>query len=252
METLTLTSPNTEGAAVRHAQQLLAKNKYGKFHTEEIDGIFGPETARSCKRAKYWLGYAESQLDPTFGNLIEALLEGKKELTATQAARRKVRLKADKAKALREKAFAEAMKHLGVKESPPNSNRVLFSNWYGMVGPWCAMFVTYAYAQAGSNAAFKKGSKWAYCPTMLANAKAGQDHLALTKKPQRGDIVLYGFGGREAKHVGLFEKFTDTSGNFTAIEGNTAAGNDANGGEVQRRKRNTSQVLGFVHVGGRS
>ena len=115
-----------------------------------------------------------------------------------------------------------------------------------------AMFVTYAYAQAGSKAAFRKGSKWAYCPTMLANAKAGQDHLALTRKPQRGDVVLYGFGGREAKHVGLFEKFTDSSGNFTAIEGNTATGNDANGGEVQRRKRNTSQVLGFVHVGGRS
>ena len=80
------------------------------------------------------------------------------------------------------------------------------------------MFVTYVYAQAGANAAFKKGSKWAYCPTMLANAKAGQ--------------------------------VTDTSGNFTAIEGNTAAGNDANGGEVQRRRRNTAQILGFVHVGG--
>ena len=42
METLTLTSPNTEGAGVRHAQQLLAKNKFGEFHTDEIDGTFGP------------------------------------------------------------------------------------------------------------------------------------------------------------------------------------------------------------------
>jgi hypothetical protein len=249
MDTLTLTTPNTEGDAVRHAQQLLAKNKFGKFHTDEIDGVFGPETARSCKRAKFWLGYADSQLDPTFGNLIEALLEGRKELTPTQAARRKARLKADKGKPLREKAFAEAVKHLGVKESPPNSNRVLFSDWYGMVGPWCAMFVTFCYVQSGSQVAFRQGRNWAFCPFMLANARAGENHLAVTKKPERGDIVLYGFGGSVAKHIGLFERFTDGAGNFTAVEGNTAEGNDANGGAVMRRKRNTSQVLAFVHVG---
>jgi len=249
MDTITLTSPNTEGAAVRHAQQLLAKNKFGKFHTDAIDGSFGPETARSCKRAKFWLGYADSQLDPTFGNLIEALLEGRKGLTATQAARRKARLKADKGKPLREKAFAQAVKHLGVKESPPNSNKVFFSKWYGVVGPWCAMFVTFCYVKAGSQSAFKQGGNWAFCPFMLANARAGENHLAVTKKPQRGDVVLYGFGGSIAKHIGLFERFTDSSGNFTAIEGNTATGNDANGGEVMRRKRNRSQVLAFVHVG---
>jgi hypothetical protein len=249
MDTLTLTTPNTEGDAVRHAQQLLANNKFGKFHTDEIDGVFGPETARSCKRAKFWLGYADSQLDPTFGNLIEAVLEGRKELTPTQAARRKARLKADKGKPLREKAFAEAVKHLGVKESPPNSNKVSFSDWYGIVGPWCAMFVTFCYVQGGSKAAFRQGRNWAFCPFMLANARAGENHLAVTKKPERGDVVLYGFGGSVAKHVGLFERFTDGAGNFTAIEGNTAEGNDANGGAVMRRKRNTSQVLAFVHVG---
>lgn len=118
-----------------------------------------------------------------------------------------------------------------------------------MVGPWCAMFVTYAYVQAGSDAAFKKGSRWAYCPTMLATARAGRNHLAVTKKPQRGDIVLYGFGHGDAQHVGLFEKFTDGSGTSRRSKATPGQGNDANGGEVQRRKRNTSQVLGFVHVG---
>jgi CHAP domain len=250
MDTLTLTSPNTEGAAVRHAQQLLAKNKFGKFHTGEIDGIFGEETARSCKRAKYWLGYADSQLQPTFGNLIEALLEGRKQLTPTQASRRKARLKADKAKPLREKAFAQAVKHLGEMEAPPNSNKVSFSKWYGMVGPWCAMFVTFCYVEAGSKSAFKKGNKWAFCPFILASARAGENHLAVTDKPKRGDVVLYGFGGSVAQHIGLFERFTDGAGNFTAIEGNTGMGNDSNGGEVMRRKRKKSQVLEFVRVGG--
>jgi CHAP domain len=249
MDTLTLTSPNTEGKAVRHAQQLLAKNKFGKFHTDAIDGVFGEETARSVKRAKYWLGYAESQLDPTFGNLIEALLENRKKLTSSQAARRKARLKADKAKPLREKAFAQAVKNMGVKEAPPNSNKVSFSKWYGMTGPWCAMFVTFCYVEAGSKSAFKKGRNWAFCPFMLSAARAGENHLAVTGNPKRGDVVLYGFGGPVAKHVGLFERFTDGAGNFTAIEGNTAEGNDANGGAVMRRKRKRSQVLAFVRVG---
>jgi hypothetical protein len=249
MDTLTLTSPNTAGPDVRQAQQLLAKNKFGKFHVDEIDGIFGEETARSCKRAKYWLGYAESQLEPTFGNLIQALLKGEKELTPAQVARRKARLKADKLKPLREKAFAQAVKHLGETEAPPNSNKVSFSKWYGMVGPWCAMFVSFCYVEGGSKSAFKKGRNWAFCPFVLASARAGEHHLAVTKQPKRGDVVLYGFGGQVAKHIGLFERFTDRSGSFTAIEGNTAVGNDSNGGEVMRRKRDKSQVLDFVRVG---
>jgi peptidoglycan hydrolase-like protein with peptidoglycan-binding domain len=174
MDMITLTSPNTDGKAVHHAQQLLAKNKFGNFHTAEIDGIFGEETARSVKRAKYWLGYSESQLDPTFGNLIEALLEGKKELTPSQATRRNARLKADKAKPLREKTFATAVKSLGVKEAPANSNKVSFSKLYGMVGPWCAMFVTFCYVEAGSKSTFRKGRNWAFCPFMLTAAKAGR------------------------------------------------------------------------------
>jgi hypothetical protein len=250
METLTLTSPNTHGPAVRRAQRLLAKSRYGRFYTGKIDGVFGGETGRACKRAKYWLGYAESQLQPTFGGLIEALLEGRKQLTPTQKKRRQARVKESRNKPLREKAYQEAVRHLGMAESPPESNRVVFSDWYGMVGPWCAMFVTYCYVAAGSKQAFRRGSKWAFCPFMVSTATAGEDHLALTTKPLRGDVVLYGFGDSLAKHVGLFERFIDRSGSFTAIEGNTSIGNDANGGSVMRRERHTSQVVGFVRVGG--
>jgi CHAP domain len=249
LDTLTLTSPNTQGPDVLYAQQLLAVNPFGTFYTGDLDGIFGGDTARACRRAKFWLGYAESQLQPTFGPPVEALLAGRKMLTAAQLARRGQRVAAAAAKPLRLKAYDEAVQHIGVKESPPQSNRVLFSDWYGMVGPWCAMFVTYCYVAAGSTVAFSRGSKWAYCPFMVARARAGEDHLAIAAKPQRGDVVLYGFGGTEAKHVGLLEGFTDRSGAFTAIEGNTSAANDANGGEVMRRDRTTSQVLAFVRVG---
>lgn len=249
MDTLTLTSPNTQGPDVRYAQQLLAVNPFGSFYSGDVDGIFGPDTARACRRAKYWLGYADGQLQPTIGPPVLALLEGRRLPTPAQAARRQQRLDADKGKPLRVKAYEEAIQHLGVKESPPDSNRVLYSDWYGIVGPWCAMFVTYCYVTAGSTVAFRRGAQWAYCPFILARAQAGEDHLAIAPKPQRGDLVLYGFGSSEAKHIGLLEGFSGPAGSFTAIEGNTSAANDSNGGAVMRRTRSTSQVLGFVRVG---
>ncbi len=250
METLSITTPFTEGDTVRHAQELLAKNKYGKFYKGKINGVFDLETARACKRAKYWLGYTDAGLDPIFGNKLEALLAGEKALPAANAKRRTARLSADKQKPMREQAFAEAKKHLGVQEAPKDSNKVLFSKWYGVQGPWCAMFVSYCYAEAGASKSFRKGLKWAYCPSVLESARAGENHLSITDDPKRGDIVLYQFDqDANADHIGLFERFTDKSGNFTAIEGNTATGNDSNGGEVMRRNRNKSSVIAFIRVG---
>jgi hypothetical protein len=249
METLSLTSPFTKGDTVRQAQKLLAKNKFGKFYKGKFDGVFDDETARACKRAKYWLGYTEAGMDPIFGNRILGFLEGTRELPAAYAARRKARVKAEKQRPLREKAYAEAKKHLGVQEEPRDSNKVLFSKWYGVQGPWCAMFVSYCYTEAGAKKSFKKGQKWSFCPFILESARAGDNNLSLTDEPKRGDIVLYQFDDdANADHIGLFERFTG-SGNFTAIEGNTASGNDANGGEVMRRTRNKSQVVAFIHVG---
>ena len=252
METLTLTTPFTEGPEVRKAQKLLARNKFAKFYDGKLDGIFDEETARACKRAKYWLGFTDAAIDPIFGDRLAGFLDGSMPLPAAQTTRRKARLKADKEKPLREKAFAEAKKHLGVQEAPKDSNIVLFSKWYGTNGHWCAMFVTYCYVQAGAKGSFKKGAKWSYCPYILECAKAGDNHLAITHKPKRGDIVLYQFDqDARADHVGLFERSIDRSGNFTAIEGNTGSISDANGGEVMRRNRNKSQVLAFVRVGAR-
>ena len=60
-----------------------------------------------------------------------------------------------------------------------------------------------------------------------------------------GDIAIYDFpGGAETDHTGIIESVTAT--NVIAIEGNTGAGNDANGGEVQRRTRKLSLVKGAV------
>jgi hypothetical protein len=74
--------------------------------------------------------------------------------------------------------------------------------------------------------------------------------MAITTNPQPGDLVCFDWEGNGvADHIGLYEK--DLPGSeFQTIEGNTSVGNNSNGGEVMRRKRNRSQVQAFVHVGG--
>jgi peptidoglycan hydrolase-like protein with peptidoglycan-binding domain len=250
---LHLTTPLVAGADVRRAQTLLCRNGYADFGAGmPVDGRFGPMTAAACKRAKFWLGYPPAAVQAgggCYGDELDAILSGACRLTDPQQALRAQRLNAKPQTPLREKAYAEAIRWLGTKEAPPQSNRVRFSDWYGIVGPWCAMFVSYCYVQAGATS-FRQGERYAYCPFVLAGAEAGANGLALTKTPARGDLVLYCWDGSGIPgHIGLFEGWTVQGVSFTAVEGNTALGNDANGGEVMRRQRSQAQVVAFVHVG---
>ena len=65
--------------------------------------------------------------------------------------------------------------------------------------------------------------------------------------PQPGDIAIYNWDGGVPDHIGIVETYLG-GGEFTAIEGNTAIGNDSNGGEVMRRERRVTQVDGFGRV----
>ena len=56
-----------------------------------------------------------------------------------------------------------------------------------------------------------------------------------------GDIVFMRFSGTAIQHVGFVESVK--SGALVTIEGNTGVGNDANGGQVQRRTRRLSCVV---------
>jgi hypothetical protein len=246
MNTLHLTSPLMHGSNVSNAQHRLLSNVFGQdFQPGPMDGQFGQATARACIRAKYWLGYPEARQVGTYGDELDGYLQGTA-LPNGFAATRDDRLK-PKPK-LREKALTEAKTHLGEKEAPPRSNKIRYSAWYGVVGPWCAMFVSWCYVEAGSKA-FQTGAHYAYVPYIVHDARAGANGLALTIDPQPGDLVCYDWDKDGiADHVGLFEKKTIGS-SFSAIEGNTAIGDESNGGEVMRRDRNRTQVQAFVHVG---
>jgi hypothetical protein len=152
----------------------------------------------------------------------------------------------------REAALYRAISQLGVKESPAGSNQVKYTDWYGMVGPWCAMFCTWSYDASGGpgSASFDRNqARYAYVPYIVADARGGRYGLSTTGTPKPGDLVAYDWARNgEYDHVGFFEKWTG-SHTFTAIEGNTSTSNNSNGGEVQRRQRDVNgQAVTFIRV----
>ena len=139
-----------------------------------------------------------------------------------------------------------ARKEIGYSETPKNSNKTKYGKWFGFDGvAWCGMFVSWCYAQAGQQLpkiGFLKG--FAGCQTAVAYFKKNGQ---LTTKPIAGDIVFFDWNkdGRY-DHTGIFVKWLNEN-EFETIEGNTAIGNDSNGGQVMRRKRNKNVAI-FAHV----
>jgi hypothetical protein len=268
---LFLTSPNLTGDDVRALQEALESPKRPDlagtdFLQSDVDAEFGEDTHRAVYRAKYWLGYAHPNHRAT--DQLIAFLNGEKPPTDVMKANRKKRLKTAKATPPGLKKLREAMKHLGVSEHPPNSNTVMFSVWYGMIGAWCAMFCTYCGCKAGMKA-YVRRNRWSYVPFMVADARAGRFNYTLTRSPVSGDDVAFDWGGDGVPdHVGIYASEQDLRklapsafnaairqfgplrpGEFWCVEGNTGVGNDSNGGEVMRRLRYVSQVDGFGRVG---
>ena len=154
------------------------------------------------------------------------------------------------------RALAEALRHVGVRESPPGSNRTPFGAWFGVDGvPWCAIFASYCY-DVGAGVVLCRG--WhgagvyprgvAYVPTLAAWLRATGRAV---EQPQPGDLAVFDWDGGLPDHVGLVVR-AGAGGALVTVEGNTGVGNDANGGEVMRRTRSRAQVTVFGRVAARS
>ena len=134
---------------------------------------------------------------------------------------------------------------LGTKESPADSNNVKYNTAYygrGVLGsayPWCAVFVWWCFRQADVFLPIKTAS----CTALMNAAK--QSGMWVTSGYQPGDVVIYDWGGdRVPDHCGIVESVSGSS--VVAIEGNTSVGNDSDGGQVMRRTRSATQILGAV------
>ncbi len=143
----------------------------------------------------------------------------------------------------REQALRLAVGEIGVKEHPPGSNsgtRVkeyqAATNLGGTGWPWCMAFVCWCYKQAGKPLPYPTASVGAF---EVWAKKQGK----MVTRPLRGDLVCYRFDADNwPDHVGIVERVLalprfGKPWFVRTIEGNTAFGNDANGGQVQRRTR---------------
>ena len=140
-----------------------------------------------------------------------------------------------------EQILQVARAELGYKESPAGSNRTKYGAWFGLNGqPWCMMFIQWVFASEGAAALLP--ARTASCGAFMRAAQAAGQWA--TGNYQPGDVVIYNFPGNNVKtdHCGIVEQLA--GGGIMAIEGNTGAGNDANGGQVQRRVRSNKVILG--------
>jgi peptidoglycan hydrolase-like protein with peptidoglycan-binding domain len=144
-----------------------------------------------------------------------------------------------------------ALKYVGVKESPANSNNVVFNTDYygravsGSGYAWCCTFVWDIFRMTGASELFYDGGKTAYCPNVDSWGK--NNKLTVSKDSGKyGDIVLFDFNKNgTADHIGLIIS-KNADGSYQTVEGNTAIGNDSNGGEVMIRTRNQSVIKTII------
>lgn len=109
--------------------------------------------------------------------------------------------------------------------------------------PYCAMFVSWCFTQAGARCV---GLPGAYCPAMLAAADA-TGAIVPASQSTDGDVVYFDWNGDgEADHVGIMVR--NCGSYIETIEGNTSAssGSQTNGGVVARRVRSWDNVCGVV------
>jgi hypothetical protein len=160
-------------------------------------------------------------------------------------------------------ALNHAMHYLGVHEVPPGSNSgPHITAWLKAVGvpdhnPWCMAFLHGMFAEVGV--------------TLAGGASVGNfetwanHHGQQVTIPKPGDVACYDWNNdRWPDHVGIVHHVAlrdgrivhwDGSvepthkGDVIAVEGNTAIGNDSDGGRVMFRPR-PQKLCRFVRVPG--
>lgn len=138
-----------------------------------------------------------------------------------------------------------ARSQLGVTERPAGTNRTPYSVWYGIIGPWCAMFVSWCFYMAGAPLRITTSKGFAYCPFGVDWFKKHGAWASPATKPKPGWIVFYDFIGRPS-HTGIVEGVA-ADGRIIALEGNTNAAGSRTGGSVMRhyRKARGGGIIGY-------
>jgi hypothetical protein len=138
---------------------------------------------------------------------------------------------------------------VGTTEYPAGSNRNPYGKYFDLDGvPWCALFVSWCFAKAGAPlpdiGQLGAEGGFASCQAAVQYANSRGE---ITDAPEPGDIVLFDWEqDGHSDHTGLVVDVLDAK-RFRTVEGNTAVGDDSNGGAVMRRERNVRTVSCFWH-----
>jgi len=172
-----------------------------------------------------------------------------------------------------------ALKEVGVREVPINSNRgPRVEEFQKYVGAWlvgsarCAAFVAWCFGQAypGANPAGKQSAAimgfWARNKTrgdfvrfLPADVKAGKfkiepgDLFVLCSDPVKVPKVQSGVIKGHTGHVGICDGVMLSATKFGTVEGNTNEAGSREGGGVYHRSRNLDEakLVGFVRYLGK-
>jgi hypothetical protein len=239
---LYLTSPEMHGPDVHRVQLEL---RHHGHKPGPIDGYYGPATVAAVRAFQRHAGL---RVDGVVGRQTAAALAGR------EAPQPPAPLPGREPPGL--EALAWMHQRLGMKESPPDSNRCPITAEFGLVGAWCMMTVSLAFKHgAGIILGDQTPHPWgywsdrgfAYVPAFEAWAKT-RGYWRGKATPAAGDVPCYDWNGDgEPDHVGIVHRYLG-GGQFDALEGNTALGNDSNGGELMLRRRYMSNVVGFARI----
>lgn len=159
----------------------------------------------------------------------------------------------------RVRALSKARTYVGVHERPAGSNRGpeidRWCRWAnGLVGyPWCAAFACGMVREAcGLIVPTPKRASVGFLEAWAAEVGSV---LKAGTRPRRGDWICYRFDSDNwPDHIGLVDRVLAVewdgrwfTGAVRTIEGNTAAGDDANGGQVQVRYRSNVRAA-FIRL----
>ncbi len=142
-----------------------------------------------------------------------------------------------------DRVIARFESQLSTTENPPGSNHTPYCEWYGLTGPWCAMFVSWCFFNEGLPLSASTSKGFAYTP---AGAHWFKNQGRWTETPARGHVVFFDFPNDSVKrvsHVGIVTG-VNTDGTIDTIEGNTDERGGRTGGKVMRRRRKVG-IVGY-------
>lgn len=151
-----------------------------------------------------------------------------------------------------QRVLKKAKRYVDEKYKEGPNNDTIFGEWYGLNHqPWCAMFVSKVFNEAGASKIIAASS-----PKGFASCQAGlswfadQKRVIPVSKALPGDLVFFQFDDDpSADHIGIVVRNSVGTRKLVTYEGNTAgknSGSQANGDGVYEKIRSYDVVMAAV------